>query len=816
MEAVHLLTYKIPYTPGGAVADSGYFFFKPYHEGNPVSATRDYDLGNLFDAGGVDSLHSSRSVELALPLETNAVVLYGKALKTASDEVQGYTYPDGDPTDLSTLTFTLNSRVPDKEKFYGGTVVLSNILAGVLVAGLVKENSDEHGECYWKAYHATTDQGVRQYWAAPTGSKDRRYRFWWAKDGVTPTGDKPEVDAEKTSGVPYADGEEYEGNTGWILHTGSITWKQLGMMYDYEYDGDPNTKTEDISDLKFTPLAETLGEAYIQLTNIRKGKALNAQNQEIDIEELRAGSAGAVLRTMKDLYAVASKAANGTPNSWQEEVVRQLAAEISRRLREFFTTSGNSITGWETWSAIKEAIESNIPTNQWEQYSSELAKVNSSYFSDASGAGGFPVNIGLPAGAAILTCANYRGTEKDYQISHNYGQSYDDPIHSKYLEVDVLEQFTYTSDIPAYGMGSNVKFSLFNYCYPAELMYYGNTPIRVSDEVVTQAQYPQETWEGGHDVNAWSADKNWQANGWQKNKAVSSTTRSVALTKRINYGTALLKSVVSYGSMTLQDNKHNIYPTEGNNSISVAAGSFQVTGIVVGGQPQTVCWDFTRAPISGQDVYTYDKDEKVYKGFIFDDGSTPSGDGYKESEHRNLFDKMIYDKVNPGIDPYVNTPNATTSGAIYTLCWDNYDATLAADMQSDVYVALEMVNKTGKDFWGEMNLVRNGGTFYLVGKLDLKKLKTEHNAMYEAMLADLTRRSYFYPPFDPATGETINAPRVMMQDYMTVANLKITETSLQHAYVTVPDLRASQVSLGLSIDLAWGKGLSFDVNLGTL
>ena len=50
---------------------------------------------------------------------------------------------------------------------------------------------------------------------------------------------------------------------------------------------------------------------------------------------------------------------------------------------------------------------------------------------------------------------------------------------------------------------------------------------------------------------------------------------------------------------------------------------------------------------------------------------------------------------------------------------------------------------------------------------------------------------------------------------MTTANFVINETSLQHAYVTVPDLRSTQISLGLSVDLNWRAGLDFgDVVLG--
>ena len=45
---------------------------------------------------------------------------------------------------------------------------------------------------------------------------------------------------------------------------------------------------------------------------------------------------------------------------------------------------------------------------------------------------------------------------------------------------------------------------------------------------------------------------------------------------------------------------------------------------------------------------------------------------------------------------------------------------------------------------------------------------------------------------------------------MTTANFLIGPNSLQSAYVTVPDLRATQVSLGLSVDIKWETGLTFD------
>ena len=130
-----------------------------------------------------------------------------------------------------------------------------------------------------------------------------------------------------------------------------------------------------------------------------------------------------------------------------------------------------------------------------------------------------------------------------------------------------------------------------------------------------------------------------------------------------------------------------------------------------------------------------------------------------------------------------------------------------------VYVALEIVNNTGKDIWGELNLIRNGGTFYLVGELN-PSTATIPASMKTNGAVDLTRSNFYYPPF-AADGKTQNIVRVFMQDYVTNVCFTFGPNSLKHAYVTMPDLRASQVSLGLSVDLKWEDGLIFeDVPLG--
>jgi hypothetical protein len=151
--------------------------------------------------------------------------------------------------------------------------------------------------------------------------------------------------------------------------------------------------------------------------------------------------------------------------------------------------------------------------------------------------------------------------------------------------------------------------------------------------------------------------------------------------------------------------------------------------------------------------------------------------------------------------------------------WDNWDQALKGSKQRDVYVALEFKNNS-KNFFGENNLIRNGATFYIVGKLDPNQIPSgltgvtqeEYNA--DKSLGITWPTKYALPPYD-TDGKGIKERRVFIQDYLTSVCFVINETSLQHALVAVPDLRSGQISLGLSVDLSWRTGISFgEVILG--
>ena len=287
------------------------------------------------------------------------------------------------------------------------------------------------------------------------------------------------------------------------------------------------------------------------------------------------------------------------------------------------------------------------------------------------------------------------------------------------------------------------------YVYPSELLYFDNSLLRVTDSDKDPGDYP-------NGYNVWDTD-GWS--GWTIGK-VASTTRSVAVKNNINYGVAMLKTNVEIDNTvsTFKDN----HPVEENVTISAAEiQSFKLTGVLIGGQYKQLGWNYLS-----------------------------SGDGTSNANK----DFVIYDNKIADQD-ILNTSNSHTILPNYTLVFDNY---ADASAQSDVLIALEFKNGNDKDIYGKGGMIPKGGTFYLVGKLEIGS-KT----------IDTWPSTYAIPPYN-ANGESQTIPRVFVQDYMTTATFKIGEESLKYAYTTVPDLRSSQTSLGLSVDLNWRTGINFE------
>ena len=735
MQDVHLLTYSVD-TKG---PNQEYFL---YDVANHI-ATKDYDLGNLMLEGDASTSSGLRVLQLALPLETNTVLVYGRATRTGkdTDEKLGHVDAAGQATNttLENVTFSLKDRMNGRNaEFTLFGDLMGRILTGIMNSGLEPKVAS-------RGYKVTPGE--------PT--VDGRYHFWWPDDAVGRA-----LSQKDGEGNYLANGaEHYDDASGinYTFHLGSITWKEYGDQY-----GAGET---------LAPLAAVVGEAYHNIMTIQKKDT--DPNPEVDafIYELRSASSGSVLRLTEDLYGILSRVAVATPTTAEEKIAQLLAKEILSRASNFFVADhGTGKVSYQPFNTIMSGVDTWIPDRNKNTYTSGTADLGGGvvlnaaiddtffYRDDVTPVQiGFPQNLGLPLGSALMTFYNPHDANPQSPVNYNV--------------------VSYLTEVPAYGVGGG-SFPITNYRYPAELMYYTNSGIRTANKLMQNSEFPTTT-------DLWWKDTYW--NNWTGGNTIKSSTQSVGVAKTINYGTALLAAKVGYSAPVIYDNNRGLHPSEMSNSIDVQnlSSQFEVTGIMIGGVCDQVGWDFL-----------------------------PKNTDFTKM----IYDDLSYDGENdtPGavvIPRYTATTADRFTKDIYTLTFDNYDKSKDPDNQNVVYIALEIRNKTGQDLWGELNVIRRDGTFYLVGALDPKNPAALAKFKDEGGNINLSRKDFNYPPFD-ASGNTINAPRVFMQDYVTTVKMNFTPESLAHAYVTMPDLRAGQVSLGLSVDVNWESGYDFEINLG--
>ena len=628
---------------------------------------KSYNLGLLYSNGDItasDNLESSshRILQLSIPVGTDAMLFYGKAINDNPGKQRGMTTAVYSDTPSETY-FNINRRIGDEDNV--------------------------------KKYDATARLMI------------------FAINRI--------MHSELASGDSY-------GYTG----LDPISWIGIGHQYEINNDLRTGTKAE------LSPLAESLGKTWSTFTTIKAAPSGGSP-------EYRAGYSSAVKKMMQDMYEVVSKAATATPTSAEEANAKRLAVEIERRMNEYFTNS------WEykEIDAIKNGIvPSVISEAEWNNATTG--------FVGAQDLNNYPYGVfGIPEGAAQL----------DYDTA--------------------TDMFSYKHPNQALVTQGN-EFEPRKYVYPAELFYYVNSPLRVTDKSnIAVSDFP-------NGVNPWNDDTSsgnkWTAGNWLVNKPVASSTRGVAIRDNINYGVALLETNVAWSTDavtagTLQDNKANMTDDPDNKYIDLADTHFALRGILVGGAHPRVNWQFLPTSVSG----------------VTGTGGAAYGN----------FDGVVYDDVIANTAVPTQAPN-------YTTVFDNFDWRQAA--QNDVRVALEFQNN-GDDFWGRDNLIPNGGVFYLVGVLPVAPKNLTGDTSADQVIS--WPEYYQIPPIWGVDGEAVPSgktagmskqiPRVFIQDFVTKVTFRIGVTSLQKAYVTVPDLRSSQMSLGLSVDIQWQNGYEYDI-----
>ena len=643
------------------------------HISAATNADKRYELQDIMSAGSIDQTKSHRVIETSLPLNTNSLLFYGKAVQTSPLNYEAYGHLDdftiADPgatgLDMSKTNIELGSRINGNlENYQKIQDLLAGILTCIMNSNLVGTNN-----------HTAVS---------------------------------------------------YQGNT--VVYPDNIYWSS----YANSTGKSPVTSANDLA-----PLEVKLANVYKEMTTIRDADG-----------ELRSGCAHNLNYTIQAMWSVINEIRYAQPFCSEEAVAQALAVHIHNRLKNYFNSTvpenGAAVTGVSFNTATGDVINTFINDTAWptsSQVADPDAKPTSAYFDAIKelNLNDFPEGLyKVPAGAA----------------------------HYKFDASK--QQFKYQQDYNSSAVG-NGTFNVSSYYYPAELCYFGNSPVRTSSNQVRPNDYP-------NGVANWKNDNSWPASNWSGTHVISST-KAVAMKNNINYGTSLLKTEIKYAGATvgdnnvLYDNNHNIQKyknpsisstDEPNKQITISGTSFQLKGILIGGQSKKVGWDYL--PKTSDNTI----------GYIYDNAIASS-----------------------------SIPATGTSAANYTLVFDNYNVNPSNGKQDIVYVALELVNNTGEDFFGEHGLIRNGGTFYLVGQLDPDgKAPTWANSDHPL------------PPYN-TNGTTNQVARVFIQDYTTSVVFKIGPYSLQHAFLTVPDLRYSSLTLGLSVDLNWEAGINFgDVTIG--
>ena len=643
----HVLAYKT----NMSVTDLS---VEPFVLSSSKVTDRNYPLGTLYSNGSIDAANnatssSNRIVQLSVPVDVDAMLFYGKAINSTTNNSTGKLVYNVDKNPSNTH-FDLVKRLEDEVSYKQTGDLLVFIVNRIIGSGVAA-------------------QGASDTYNAPGDKNDPKINY---------------------TNLP------------------ALSWKDLGATYD-----NPTTRAN------MTGLEEILGAAYSTFT-------------KIESSEYRAGSSAAIKGMMTSLIDVVKSVQNAEPTGDAEANACRLADQIMLRKGRYFTDAMD----FQDVGTIKSNAITNGAVSSETEWNSK--------FSGVTNITSFPhTQFHIPDGAAQL---QYDAT---------------------------TGEFEYLDPNQALANPGNT-FNPNNYFYPSEIAYYVNSPIRATSQDVSATDYP-------NGVNPWDDDSTsgnkWEVKGWQSNSRVQSNTRGIAVRNNINYGVALLQSkiAIASGFSSFKDNKHAKTGDANDNLIPVNNHHLSLVGVLVGGQTNSVDWQFLPKTTNGFTNVVYD--DAIASGTI----PTPAG-----SEN-------------------------------YTLVLDNYNSGVAD--QSSVKVALEFKNE-GDPFWGRDNIVPKDGIFYLIADLPVASAASGSTTAVPTW-PDASK--YAIPPVYGVDSEAVPSGktaghskqinRVFIQNFMTSATFTLGENSLKNAYVTVPNLSSTQMSLGLSVDLSWHAGYSYNVEL---
>lgn len=230
---------------------------------------------------------------------------------------------------------------------------------------------------------------------------------------------------------------------------------------------------------------------------------------------------------------------------------------------------------------------------------------------------------------------------------------------------------------------------------------------------------------------------------------VQASTQAIALKDNINYSVGRLDVGVRVANITSLDD---------NTKTETTPGVFVATPSKI---PSNM-FKVTGIAVGGQPVAC---DWRVLP---------VTGDGYSNT----VWDNQVSNSN------YITTDAQTFCK---TLVLDNNCK--ASTGQKNVVVAVEIVNGSETDFRGYNGVIKAGAKFYMIAMLN------PGNGTKPAGIS---------------AEESEKLDHVFVQDHITTVTF--TMKDLKGAYIGIPDLRSSDLQLGLSVDLKWEPGLTYTVD----
>lgn len=409
------------------------------------------------------------------------------------------------------------------------------------------------------------------------------------------------------------------------------------LFYAHAPQGTTDAKKFELGVLNLTnPKTETTATSDISATLATvKKEDTTSPTALLDILNGVAGVEGwadaATDTKLGNLYANFVKAKAGSANS------------IRLTLQSLYNSLGGVITSSNTAEKeLAEKIRTQI-AGSFKLDTGTDGYVTLAY-KDGSAYSTYPNNINLPDGAVELSFA------------------------------EATKKFSYAATSGLTGLST---LDASKICFPSAIYYFQSSDLAATAMELDASQWPTTTSKWVNESAPWLSATSTLETGWTSD--VKATTRSIAMRKNINYGVANLVTTVKCGAATLSDNTglKVTDPSEFADEVAVPAAGFPVSGLLIGGQPTKV-------------------------GFNF------------QPEATDKFDLTIYDNALP---TGIVAKNGAASTPNYTIVLPN-DKGRAATEQNKVNVAIELTNNTDKPFRGIDGIIPVGGKFYLVGQLD--------------------------------------------------------------------------------------------------